>query len=358
MKKAGHLLLKNSNSSRFLIFMFFLSGTILCCAQEGGDFTNPLFTSGADPWIIRQNNMYYYVSSSGTGIVLRSGKNLDELKKSVQKSVWKAPVGTMWSKEVWAPEMHFIDGKWYIYFAADNGQNRNHRMYAIENQSPDPLTGDWTFKGKVADATDKWAIDGSVFEFRKKLYMIWSGWECDVNGQQNIYIAEMENPWTISSKRVLISAPEHEWERVGDLNNPDDVPHVNVNEGPVALIRKGKLFVFFSASGCWTDSYCLGMLTFTGKTDLLDPSAWKKEPEPLFSGNPGEGVFAPGHNSFFKSPDGKEDWILYHANPSSGQGCGRFRSPRAQKITWKKDGSPDLGKPFNTNTILKLPSGK
>jgi GH43 family beta-xylosidase len=344
--------------ARFLVSVLFLTRIIICSGQEREYFTNPLFQSGPDPWIIWGDNKYYYCGSSGTGIALRSGKNLDDLKSSSQKIIWKAPEGTMWSKEVWAPEMHFINNKWYIYFAADDGQNRNHRMYIIENQSSDPLEGEWTFKGKVADNSDKWAIDGSVFEFRGKLYMIWSGWEGDVNGQQNIYLAEMENPWTVSSQRVLISSPGYDWERVGDLNNSNDVPHVNVNEGPVALVHKGKLFILYSASGCWTDSYCLGMITYTGGNDLLDPSAWKKSIEPVFRGDTESGVFAPGHNSFFKSPDGKEDWILYHANSSPGQGCGKFRSPRAQKFTWKKDGTPEFGVPLKADIPILLPSGK
>lgn len=187
--------------------------------------------------------------------------------------------------------------------------------------------------------------------------MVWSGWKGDVNKQQNLYIAEMGNPWTISSSRVLISEPAYAWETIGDLNNPNDVPHVNVNEGPVALLNGEKLFIFYSASGCWTDFYCLGMLTFTGSENLLDSSKWKKNPEPVFKGNPEAGVYAPGHNSFFKSPDGTEDWILYHANSSPGQGCGRFRSPRAQKFTWKKDGTPDFRVPIKTGIPVKLPSG-
>ncbi len=231
-------------------------------------------------------------------------------------------------------------------------------MYAIENASSDPLLGTWEFKGKVADPSDKWAIDGSVFEFRSKLYFIWSGWEGDVNGQQNIYIARMKDPCTIESERTLLSKPEHSWETVGDLNNPNDVPHVNVNEGPVALQKNGKLFIIYSASGCWTDNYCLGMIIYNGNGDLLDPLSWKKNPLPVFSQKPESGAFAPGHNSFFTSPDGREDWILYHANPNAGQGCGRFRSPRAQKFTWNSDGTPDFGEPVRTGTNIPVPAEK
>ena len=166
----------------------------------------------------------------------------------------------------------------------------------------------------------------------------------------------MSNPWTIESERVKISSPEYDWETVGDLNNPADIPHVNVNEGPVILFHSKKLFLIYSASGCWTDSYCLGMLTFTGKNNLLDPNSWKKNPVPVFKQNPQNGVYAPGHNCFFKAPDGKENWILYHANPSPGQGCGRYRSPRAQKFTFKKDGSPELKEPVKPGIPIIVPS--
>jgi GH43 family beta-xylosidase len=318
-------------------------------------FTNPVLSSGADPWIIHEDGFYYYTNTSGSNLFLRKAKNLNVLSASEKKIIWSPPPGTSYSKEIWAPELHFIDNKWYMYFAADDGANKNHRIYVIENPSSDPTAGTWKFIGKVSDPSDKWAIDASVFNYKSQLYMIWSGWEGDINGRQDIYIARMKNPWTIDGSRVKISTPAYDWETVGDLNNPDDVPHVDVNEGPVALIHKGDLFIIYSASGCWTDNYCLGMLTFTGGDNLLDTLSWKKNPVPVFKQNVEAGVFAPGHNSFFKSPDGKEDWILYHANSASGQGCGAHRSPRAQKFTWNKDGTPCFGEPLSTGVSLPLP---
>lgn len=342
------------------VILLLLSTPVFCQQQSGaaGTFTNPILPSGADPWIIQKDGFYYYTNSSGSRLILRKAKDLADMKTSEQKTIWTPPAGTLYSREIWAPELHFIQGKWYMYFAADDGSNKNHRIYVVENPSPDPLEGTWEFKGKVSDQSDKWAIDVSVFEYMGRLYMIWSGWEGDVNGQQNIYIATMKNPWTIDGGRVLISAPVYDWETVGDLNNPNDVPHVNVNEGPVALINNGKLFVVYSASGCWTDSYCLGMLTFTGKNNLLDPGAWKKNPLSVFKQKPESEAYAPGHNSFFKSPDGKENWIVYHANSAPGQGCGRYRSPRVQKFTWNKDGTPNFGEPVKTNVPIPIPSIK
>lgn len=325
-------------------------------AQSQETFTNPLLPSGADPYSFYKDGYYYYTHTTGNRLVLWKTKNIAELATAPKKTIWTPPVGTMYSKEIWAPEIHFIQGKWYMYFAADDGKNDNHRMYVLENASADPMEGEWIFKGKVADKNDKWAIDGDVFTHNNQLYMIWSGWEGDVNVQQNIYIAKMKNPWTIDGERVKISGSDYDWEKHGDLNDATNPPHVNVNEGPQYLSHGKKAFIIYSASGCWTDFYALGMLTADANADLLNPNSWKKSAQPVFKQSAENKVYAPGHNSFFKSANGKEDWILYHANPEPNQGCGNHRSPRAQKFTWNSDGTPNFGKPVSTQTQMPLPA--
>jgi GH43 family beta-xylosidase len=327
-----------------------------CSLAQQKTFTNPLLPSGADPWVIYKDGFYYYTNSSGNRLEIWKTKDLTQLKSAIHKTVWTPPTGTSYSKELWAPELHFIKGKWYMYFAADAGDNNDHRIYVVENPSADPTQGEWTFKGKIGDGTDKWAIDASVFENNGQLYMIWAGWEGDINGQQNIYIAKMKDACTIEGARVKISSPELQWEMYGDLGAKSNPPHVNVNEGPEILKHKDKLFLIYSASGCWTDYYALGMLTASKNSDLMNPASWVKSQQPVFKQSPQNGVYAPGHNSFFKSPNGKEDWILYHANSNPGDGCGGKRSPRAQKFTWNKDGSPNFGVPLKEGMELVVPA--
>ncbi|RYY10034.1 MAG: glycosyl hydrolase family 43, partial [Chitinophagaceae bacterium] len=290
----------------FCIVLFVCNGVY----GQVDTFSNPLLPAGADPWSIYHNGFYYYTHTAGNRIVIWKTKNLADLKTAPKKTIWTPPAGTMYSKQIWAPEIHFINQKWYVYFAADDGRNENHRMYVLENASNDPLEGEWIFKGKVSDDTDKWAIDGSVFEYKKQMYMVWSGWESDQNGEQDIYIAKLKNPWTIDGKRTRIGRPIYDWEQHGDLNDANNPRHVNVNEGPQMLKNKNKVFIIFSASGCWTEYYSLGMLELKGK-NLLDSTSWVKHKEPLFVASEKNGVYAPGHNSFFKSPDKKENWILY-----------------------------------------------
>lgn len=340
--------------SKILTVLYLMLLSLGCFAQKSPDqFKNPLLPSGADPWVIQHDGYYYYMQTMANRLVIWKTKNMAQLAKAEKKTIWKPVEGTSYSHDIWAPELHLIRGKWYVYFAADDGSNKTHRIYVLENSSHDPLEGSWIFKGKIADPSYKWAIDGSVFSYRNQWYMIWSGWQGDADGQQNIYIARMKNPWTLEGNRVKISSPEYDWENHGGKKPP----HVTVNEGPEILKHDGEVFLIYSASGCWTDFYALGMLKLVNKKDLLQPASWKKYPEPVFKQSPENKVYAPGHNSFFKSPDGKEDWILYHANDRPGAGCGKERSPRMQPFSWHGDGTPDFGIPVNTDSSLAVPSG-
>jgi GH43 family beta-xylosidase len=288
----------------FLLSLFVVTGF----AQT---FTNPLLPSGADPWSIYKDGYYYYTHTTGRNLTLWRTRSLADLKGAEKKVVWTPPATGPYSKNIWAPELHFIEGKkgggsWYLLFAADDGRNRNHRLWVLENSSADPLAGTWTLKGQVKTPDDKWAIDGSLFEHRGKLYMVWSGWEGDENGQQDIYLCRLKNPWTATGKRLRISSPSYAWEVDGRIAKPgpDDKSVVLVNEGPQPLKRGNRVFVVYSASGCWTDSYALGMLYANGRKNLMKARNWKKMEQPVFKANHVPGTHAAGHNSFFKSPDG------------------------------------------------------
>jgi GH43 family beta-xylosidase len=315
-------------------------------------FTNPLLASGPDPWVIRKDSIYYYMQTLGDHLGIYSTKKMSALSKALITSIWTPPTTGAYSKEIWAPELHYFQGKWFVYFAADDGNNDNHRIYALENDAADPLSANWVFKGKIADdSADRWAIDASVFQYNNQYYLVWSGWPGTVNVEEDIYIALLSDPLTMQGHRVLLSSPTLSWEKMG-------APPA-INEGPEALINPGgQLFLTYSASGCWTDNYCLGLLTLKMGGDPLNPADWSKSANPVFSSVPSSGAYAPGHNGFFVSADGKEQWIIYHANSVAGQGCGNTRNPRMQPFTWNGDGTPNFGVPVPINVPLRKPSGE
>ncbi len=321
-------------------------------AAQANTFANPLLPTGPDPWVVYWKGFYYYSNSSGNNLTLRKTADITNLRDADKKVVWTPEPGHPWSKELWAPELHRWGNKWYIYFAADAGENATHRIYVVENSNDDPTEGAWILKGKVADTSDKWSIDATTFELNGKHYLVWSGWKGENDGEQDLYIAHLSNPWTIDSPRTLISKPTYPWEEHGDLPGR----HVNVNEGPEILTHGKKVFLVFSASGCWTDFYTLGMLQANSKANLLDARSWTKLNHPFLGTDPNSHAFGPGHNGFFKSPDGKQDWIIYHANPEPGEGCGELRSPRIQRFSWNPDGTPNFGLPAPLGQPLEKPT--
>jgi GH43 family beta-xylosidase len=319
---------------------------------SGDTFTNPLLQNGPDPWVVWWKGFYYYSNTSSKNLTLRKTADITDLRNAEEKEVWVPEPGDPWSNDLWAPELHRWGNKWYIYFAADAGDNGSHRIYVVENDNDDPIEGTWIFKGKISDPSDKWAIDPTTFELNGEHYLLWSGWIGDSDGEQDLFIAHMSNPWTIDSPRTLISQPTYPWEKHGDLPGR----HVDVNEGPEFISHDKKMLIVFSASGCWTDFYTLGVLEANLDADPLDAKSWTKVNHPFLSTDPSSAAFGPGHNGFFKSPNGQEDWIIYHANPEPGDGCNNFRSPRIQRFTWNPDDTPNFGRPAPLDQPLEKPA--
>lgn len=319
-------------------------------AQEGGAKTlaNPLIkTPSADPWIVYDRGHYYYTATldpSG-GVWIWKTRTLGELERAEKVKVYEAPPDGERSRQIWAPELHRFGGKWYLYFTASNGVDETHRIYAMESRGADPL-GPYELKARVFDpARDGWAIDATVFRHTDdRLYFLYVG---HVPGNGNgIYIAPMSDPWTVSGGGSLIAQADHSWEKV----------RYPINEGPVILRHGGRTFLIYSASDTGTPDYSLGMLTLAGG-DVTDARSWRKSPRPVFAQNVAGGVFGPGHNGFFKSPDGKQDWIIYHGK-EAGEYTYRNRTTRAQPFTWRADGTPDFGRPTPIGVKIDAPAGE
>ncbi len=308
-------------------------------------FTNPLLPSGPDPWLIYSGGYYYYTNTLGDRIALWKTRDLGRLRETRPVTVWRAPASGPGSASIWAPELHRIGHKWYLYYtAADKAHDDDaHRhIFVLENASADPTRGHWISRGMLK--TRRTGIDATVFSWQGQWYFVYSAY---VGDHSDLVIARMANPWTLSGPQVDIAHPTYAWEMHGGRK---------ILEAPEFLAGPGdKIFLTYSASACWSDDYALGMLTANKEADLLDPASWRKSPHPVFAKSVANSVYATGHNGFFKSPDGRQDWIIYHANPGPGLGCGKQRSPRAQPFHWNKDGTPDFGVPVKTGQAMSPP---
>lgn len=313
------------------------------------DINNPIVLQRADPFVLRHEGQYYFTGSYPLydRIILRISNSLNGLKEAKEYTVWLKDSKGPKSELIWAPELHRVNDKWYIYYAAAPDTNIdddtfNHRMYVLENESDNILEGEWVDKGQIDTGWETFALDATVFTLNNELYYVWSQQDLNIKGHSNIYISKMKNPWTLEGKITLLTVPEFEWEIKGFW----------VNEGPAILIKDEKIFLTYSASATGID-YCVGMLSADINSDLLNADSWTKNDEPVFESSIENKQYGPGHNSFTKSEDGKHDIIVYHArNYQDIKGDPLFdpnRHARAQIISWDENNNPQFGIPLPDN---------
>lgn len=311
-------------------------------APTGTRYANPLVRQRADPHIVRHTDGHYYYTATVPEydrIVLRRSRTLQGLGRAQETVLWtKHPHGEM-GAHIWAPEIHFIDGRWYVYFAAGRADDIwRIRMYVLENSHPDPVTGTWVEKGPIVTPWDTFSLDASTFVHQDTRYLTWAQHEPGIDNNTNLYIAPAANPWTLAAQPVRLSSPTYDWETRG----------YKVNEGPSVIQRNGRVFMTYSASA--TDaSYCLGMLTADADGDLLDPASWAKSPQPVFASSEKTGQYGPGHNTFTVAEDGRTDVLVYHARQYEEIEGDPLNDPnrhtRIQTLGWNADGTPHFGVP-------------
>lgn len=321
-------------------------------------FSNPIVRSqpAGDPWVIRDGSSYYFTATltPDAGLWVWKSATLTGLDSGTKVKVWAAPPDGPMSRQIWAPELHRLRGRWYLYFTASDGVDANHRQYVLAAKTDDPL-GAYDPPQRVDPAFEHYAIDGSVLEMPDgRLYFMYCA--------GGVFIAPMSDPLHVSGPGVQIIRGSEDWEHEWrEVNGTWEKGAGYWVEAPEALLHEGRVFVAYSAGHTATPHYYLGLLTLTGN-DPLDPAAWTKRRDPIFA--PYEGadgkVFTPGHNSFTKSPDGGEDWIVYHARdiPFGNGTAAGWRTVRAQRFTWSRDGVPLLGHPIPSGVPLPKPSGE
>ena len=321
-------------------------------------FKNPISDkSMPDPFITYYDGYYYGLATEVTCVRLYRNKTVEDLFTAGEyhdliKTGDRITSTKTLGWNIWAPELHYLPStdRWYVYSCActDGFDFGTMRMFCLESATSDPFS-EYTFKDQTL--RNSIGIDQTVYYDEKsgELYTAY----CEFNERgQCLILASMSSPWRVGGKRALISAPEYEWEKRGTDASNDG----RVNEGPMFLEHDGNIFLIYSASGCWSEWYCLGMLKYKGadtsKKNFIDPDNWEKCSEPLFSS--ANGVYGVGHCSFFTSPDGSELWMAYHgmATPDAGV---EGRYAYIQKVGFDENGCPVLGEPLPRETVIEVP---
>ena len=307
-------------------------------------FRNPLVAgNGPDPWMVWHDGFYYLTYTRGRDLAVRRAAHIGELATADDHVVWRDGDRTR-NRQTYAGEFHLLDGphgrRWYFYYCADDGVDDHHRVYVLEADAVGgtPL-GPYHFQGRLrTDPDDRlYALDPTVLVLPDgRQYLLWAG-----NPGHVLFVQRLSDPWTTTGRRTQVPA--------------DGFGCPNIREGPEVLVRDGRAYLFYSACDTGEPDYKVGLLTADLTDDLLDPEAWRQHPTPVLRRSDAHGVYGPGHNGFFRSPDGAQDWVVYAAKAVSTFTY-KGRTPRAQPMTWA-DGLPVIGEPLPLDADVPVPSG-
>ena len=317
------------------------------------EYNKPFIVQRADPYLYRhKDGSYYFTASVPTydKIILRHADTIKGIQTAEEKTIWVKHESGPQSIHIWAPEIHFLDGKWYIYYAAgDKNDIWNIRPYVLECSGDDPMEDCWRELGKMqrADGDDfsfeEFSLDATVFENKGSYYYVWAEKTGVGKKVSNLYIAKMKTPWKLETVQVLLTTPDYDWERVDFW----------VNEGPAVIKHNGKIYLTYSASATGVE-YCMGLLSIDEDGDILDPRAWKKSRYPVMKTDEEKGIYGPGHNSFVKAEDGVTDLCIYHARQYDKIIGDPLYDPNRHtmitKVEWKEDGTPSF--PFYKGELI------
>lgn len=269
---------------------------------------NPVVRNRADAQVFRHIDSWYYMTGSVPEydrLVLRRSRTLAGLTTAPEAVLWRHEKSGPLSGFLWAPELHQIDGRWLMYFAAGPSGGGEDvfriRTYVVACDGADPMTGKWALLGQLETPWDSFNLDATSFVHRGTRYLAWAQREPGIETNSNLYLAPLATPLTLAAKPARLTIPELPWEIRG----------FKVAEAPALLARNGRLFMTYSASA--TDArYCLGMLTANDDADIMDSGAWTKSPVPVMQSSVERGIYGPGHNSFTVDERGS-DMLVFHA---------------------------------------------
>jgi xylan 1,4-beta-xylosidase len=314
-----------------LLFSLLLSAITLsilglCCAAPAQSspprkavpktftWSNPIYVSGngpqdtlRDPAIIKDNNIYYIVYTmwpfrnytdrnpklpdlgSSPGIALYASHDLKTwtFKKWLLKSS-DLPDDCLYKHQFWAPEIHKINGRYFIIFGGSNwiadqynigGHMGYYQFVGVADKVTGPYTHFTALKGPGVDTSLFQDDDG-------KTYAVWPR-----NEIHSIDLSKIDQDIVTVGPKLSQAATDDDFKAIGK-------PAPNTIEGPYLIKRRGTYYCFFAE-------------TYRGANEFYDTGvATAQSLSGPWTLDPRWRIFPGGHQALFRGPDGRF-WTSY-----------------------------------------------
>ncbi|MBQ7012218.1 MAG: family 43 glycosylhydrolase [Clostridia bacterium] len=320
---------------------------------------NPIATF-ADPSVYYYDGWYYYTYSKDyagkPGLWLTRAVNIADLGKTEPMMVWSAAKAGSDMKSLWAPQIYFLDGKWYIYATCSNegtAESARRYPYVWVGKGDLPLDG-YDLHGRVDnyDTSVQSYLSPRIIEHGGIRYLVCGGFfrpedkVAGVKHYQRLFIGELETPTKFKTGMTVISEPSKSWEGTGK---------VKIQEGPFPIYAPGgTLYIAYAAGETSGNEYCTGLLKFTGTENdkLTDRSKWQKLDKTLQFMDYDNKVYSPGAMVFVTEPDGTGLWGIFHVKLYPNVGY-NHRILYAMPVTFEGE-LPVMGAPEHLDTTYQM----
>ena len=275
--------------------------------------TNPVISGDSgrdhgDPFVLRHLDEYflYHTTDDGDrGVSVHRSRDLVHWDFARYALEGGGP-GHWAQTDLWAPEVMYWRGCFYMYFAATvfgpdgHGDPARRRLGVARADhplgpfvpEPEPLI------------TDEYAIDAHPFQDEDGSLWLFhnvrrDALRCDGRPSSANVVDRLLTPTRLAGEVTPVSVPSAAWESSDDGSE-------YWNEGSYVLKRRGRYHELYSGSHYRSDSYAIGL---SSSPSLRGP--WTKPAQaPIFSR--GERITGPGHHSVILAPDGVTYYAVYH----------------------------------------------
>jgi GH43 family beta-xylosidase len=287
-------------------------------------FSNPVyFEYFADPFVWQHQGVYYAI---GTGPAEAAGQvepssRVFPLLQSQDLMHWQfqgnalARPDAILGDNFWAPEVAYAQGLFYLYYSVGHGDQRHQLRVAT---SPDPLGPYEDIGQPLTDVkTCPFAIDPSPFQAEDGQWYLFYAQdfldaEMGVRAGTALVVDRLLTMTQLAGSPNVVLRAKHDWQRfLANRLMYGNTYDWHTLEGPCVRKHGDRYYCFYSGGRWETDSYGVDY----GVADqVMGPysDAGNEQGPRVLRSQPGVKL-GPGHNSIVASPDGKTDYIVYHA---------------------------------------------